>query len=221
MRLDLLDFLVHASVGALEHHDHGEHGFSAIFGADAGEDRDPEGDLGDVSDQDGGAVFRFDDDAFDVFSRGGHAHAADHHALAVLFQHAAARIAVVLLQSFDDLIDGDSAGEEGAGVDDDLVLLDAAIGGVHFGNAGDGAKLGGNEPVLEGSKLHRRPVFALDGVHVDIAETGGDGAELGRFYPFRQLLLDVVEAFIHQLSGEVNVYVVLERDGDLGEAILA
>ena len=108
-----------------------------------------------------------------------------------------------------------------------MVLPRITADRVDFGDAGDGAHLRANDPVVEGAQIHRRPFGAvgffrtclgLDRVHEDLAETRGDRTHR-RLDPGGKLRLHRLNALVHKLAGEVDVGAVLEHHRHLAQAI--
>src|SRR5581483_526555 len=63
-------------------------------------------------------------------------------------QNASARIRVIASQSLLDVLDRHSVVAHAEGVDQDLILLDVASGGIDFGDAGNGSQQRPRDPVL-------------------------------------------------------------------------
>ncbi len=152
------------------------------------------------------------------------------------------------VQGLGEFGEGDAKGRHlhGVGLDHELLLV--AADGVHAGDPGHAAKLGGDDPVLDGPQIGgagdiiRQPLalgreeaavplparFAvhvlgalgreIDRVHEHFAKTGCDRADLG-LDAFRQAIASLGQAFADLLAGEVEVHALLEDGGDLGKAV--
>ena len=79
-------------------------------------------------------------------------------------------------------------------------------------------------PLLPSSQVHVADLLladarsAFDGVPIDLPETRGIGPHARRAVALWQAVADFLQAFIDQLSGEVDVHVVFEVHGDVGQA---
>jgi len=166
-------------------------------------------------------------DGADVVQVPHQAHAADQVLLGVVGQHAAAGVGVVAAHGLVHVGHGELEVAQLVRVHQHLVLLDEATLGVDFGDAGNGAQQGPHHPVLGdaalGQLLRRQGpltvVGPLQGVLVDFAEAGGDGAE-HRGDALGQARTHFQQAFHDQLAGEVDVGAIGEHQGDEGEARL-
>ena len=108
-----------------------------------------------------------------------------------------------------------------------MKLLLESTDSVDLDHAGYVSQLRFDDPILNGAEISRGvrlPVrFAriwrrFDSEQVDLAETGCDWSHR-RLNPRRELVLDLLNPFVDQLSGEVDVSSILEDDSDLAQAV--
>ena len=99
------------------------------------------------------AVRGADHDLLDVVHRGDQPDAAYDQPGAVRLQDVATDIEVALAHRRDDRTQWQPVLPEAVGVHVDLVLLDEAANGCHFGDARNGVELVADKPVLQASEL--------------------------------------------------------------------
>ena len=106
--------------------------------------------------------------------------AADQVLLVSLLYVAAARIRITLGKRIEQLLQGDFVVAQPREIRVDFVLLDQPTQGHYVGHAWNQAQLAHHGPVLDGAQLHRGEAVTLQRVLEDLAQAGGDGAELRR-----------------------------------------
>ena len=230
--LDLFELLRDAlrhgpAVLADQQHSRAEHDLLAV---DRGGTRPQIGaflDLSDVQDADRDAVARTDDDLADLLDVRHLPRRTDEILLAILFDVAGADVVVVVRERRHDVAEAELVGHQLGRIRKHVELLLEAADRVDLVDAGDVPELGLDDPVLHGPQVARREWLAvgafrallrLDGVHVDLAEAGRDRSHR-RLDAGRQGVLDPLNAFVDELTGEIDVGPVLEYDGDLAEAV--
>ena len=137
---------------------------------------------------------RAHDDVFDIGGRTDVAAAADHVLAAGKFNEAPADVVVPRADRFHDALDGNAVGEEGVGVEVDLVLPDKPADGGNFGNAGDGLQLKAQIPVLERAQFSQ--TARSRGIHQRILEHPANGGLIPPqldLHPLGQLWKDGAE----------------------------
>ena len=102
-----------------------------------------------------------------------------------------------------------------------LVGIDADLEGLHLtaetddvGNAGHGAQLALDDPVLQRLQLAHRPLVAAQRVAVNLARRTGERLHVG-FHAIGQV--SVVDEVVYLLARELVVDMIFEADGDHGE----
>ena len=106
--------------------------------------------MGDVPDQNGRAVLVHPDGrVLDVLDRLDIAQAAHHKFDLAHFDKSAAHIVVAALQSRAHFRQGNVVGQQFVGIDLDLILLDVAADGSHFGHTGHAHQFIAQKPVLD------------------------------------------------------------------------
>ena len=117
------------------------------------------------------------------------------------------------------LPEGDAILLELEGRDLDLVLADEAADAGHLRHAGDGGELIADIGVLQGAQGAQVLLagIVLEVVLIDPAQAGGIRAQT-RHHPRGQQVAQGIEALQDPGAGEIDVDVVLEDDGEEGEA---
>ena len=176
--LDALDHLL--GVLALQHDDHAGHGLAlAVAGHGALARLGADDHVGHVAQVDRRAVVGLQDHPLDVRDVLQQPHPAQVGLLPALHHHAAAGVAVGALQRLGHLAHREAVLHQPLRPDQHLVLLHVPAEAVHLVDARDRLEERRHDPVLDGPQLHRREAVALQRVLEDLAEAGGDGAELG------------------------------------------
>jgi hypothetical protein len=131
----------------------------------------------------------------------------------------AAGVAVVALDGVLQIVHGQALRGELAGIRQHLEGAHQTAQRVHVGHAIHGAQSRADRPVLDRAQLAVRVARALDAVHVDVAQGGGDRCEhhLG---VFGKRLFDLVQALGHLVPRPVDVGAVNEVDDDVGQSVL-
>ena len=98
-----------------------------------------------------------------------------------------------------------------------LILLQKASPGIHLHHAGDAGELALDDPVLDGAQVHRRinriiTGFGIQDVLVDLTQSRGDGAHLGRAKAFGDLFLCRPYLLGDELAGKEHPHPLLKDD---------
>ena len=215
------------AVVADQQHGGADHGFLAVERGGTRAQRRPLLHLGHVADADRQAAARADDDVADLADAAHLPRRAHQVLLAVALDVACADVGVVRHQGRHDVAEGESVGDQPRRIGQHMELPLVAADRVDLDDAGHGAKLRLDDPVLDGAQVGRAVGLAgrlpgvgpgLDGVHVDLAQARRDRAHRG-MQARRQLVLGLLDALVDELAGEVDVGAVLEHHGHLAEAV--
>ena len=216
-----------AAVLADQHEDRTEHDLAPILGRGTVPQFAADDDIGDVGDTDWNTVPVRDDDAAEVVLARDLPRDTDQILGTRTLDIARPDVGVIEFQRIDDGGDPEPVGRETIRVGRNVVFFTKAADAVDFGNAGYGAQLRANDPIVQGSQILRRigrsvglacAGFGLDRVHEDLAEPRSDRAEFG-LQPRRQLGRDGLDALPDELACEVEVGAVLEDHGDLAQPV--
>eukprot|EP01022_Parablepharisma_sp_SALTPOND_P027440 TRINITY_DN665_c0_g9_i1.p1 TRINITY_DN665_c0_g9~~TRINITY_DN665_c0_g9_i1.p1 ORF type:complete len:1867 (+),score=739.92 TRINITY_DN665_c0_g9_i1:18974-24574(+) len=216
-----------AAVLADQHEDGAQHHLAAILGGRASAQFTPCPDLGHVADADGHATHIGQHDIADVFHGADLARGADQVLLAASLDVAGADIAVIFFQRLDDAVHGHAVGGQPLGGRRHQEFARVATDGVDLGHARHQAQLRLDDPVLDlaqvagviGCAIGFAGVLAgFHGPQVDLAQAGGDRSH-GRIDATRQLAPGLLQAFVDQLAGEVDVGAILEDHRHLRQAV--
>ena len=140
---------------------------------------------------------------------------------------AGADVIVVLLYSLDDAIHCQAIGRQLLSRRSDQVFLGIATDGVDFGDARNQAQLGLDDPILDLSQVRGRigrsvrlscVVLGLNRPQVDFAKTRRYRPH-SRVDPSRKLASCLLNAFVNELTGKVDVGAVLEHHDNLRQAV--
>src|ERR1700722_5046211 len=110
---------------------------------------------GDVFHAKGGTVFRGEDGLLDVLDVAEQAHDADIDLLQAGFDEATAGVGVVVSELLLDLGDAQAMGDEGVGIDADLIFAGNAAEAGDVNNGGHGLELLFEGPILDGFEFHQ------------------------------------------------------------------
>ena len=154
-----------------------------------------------------------DGDAPDVVDRLDVAAPAHHELLLRDLQQASARVAVAPPHRLADPRGGDAESAQPVGVDGDLVLAHEPAEAGDLRDAGDGAQLVLEEPVLERPQLAEVVAVRLQGVHEGPADAGRVRAQR-RGHAVRKLTRGLAERLHDPAAGPVDVGAVLEEHVD-------
>ena len=145
-------------------------------------------------------------DALNVAEAADHTLRADVIGPVHLLDVATARVLIVTVQRLKQFADGDVERAQGIRIDRHLVLLQVAPEAVDLHNARDARELPLHDPILNRAQLHRVVLIGvgrihLQGILINLAQTGRDRHQLGR----AQLLGDVarhrLDLLVDQLPG--------------------
>ena len=216
-----------ATVGADQHEHRAQHDLLAVLGGGTGAQLLALLHGRDVGNADDPRAARRDHHRTDrrgIAELSRHAH---QHLLAALLDVAGADVGVAALQRIDQVIETEVECDQPGQIGSDLHLPGIAADRVDLDDSRHRAELRLDHPVLQGAQVGWRPRLSVlplrsglgfDGVHVDLAQAGGDwphrGLEAGR-----QLAAHLLQAFGDLLSGPVDVGAVLEHDGHLRKPI--
>ena len=224
-QLQPLDGRLHAldhrlRVLALEHDDHAGERFALAAARDGALPRNrPDADLRHVVHVHRRTALGGQHDVADLGLAGRPAQTPDRVLLGAMFHEPGPEVGVVLPQTLKDVPQPQPIAAQLLRVDHDLELPREAAPGVDVGDAGDGAQLVLDLPVMQGLELHGVKAAAFDGVLVDLAERRRQRAQL-RFQPARDAVARLAQPLVHQLPRQQRVHGVLEDHGDHGQAVL-
>ena len=209
-------------VGSLEHHDRAAHGLAAVLGEGTVAHLCPEAHIvGHVAHEHGHAALLLHHDVADVVETLHQSLATDEVGRMVLLDIGPAGVHIVLVQGLHHLADGGPQGKEALGVERHLILLDAPAEGVDLHHAGNHRQLSLHYPVLDGAQLLRRVARGVarhEGVLIDLAQSGGDGAYLRTAEAIGNLVLHLLYLLVYQLPGLVGAHALAKDDGDHRQA---
>ena len=215
------------AVLADQQHGRSENCFLPVQGSGAGAEVFSLGNVRYVLDPNRNTAARADDDVLNFRNVGHLARRADEVLLAIALDVAGADIGVVGRNCGHQIAESEPVSHQLPGVRQNVELALKTADGVDFDHAGNVAKLRLDDPVLNGPQFARRiavavralrPVLRLDRVHVDFAKPRGDRAH-GDLDAGRKLILDLLDAFVDELTREIDVRPVQENDRDLAQAI--
>ncbi len=143
-----------------------------------------------------------------------HAYAAYEVLLVGLLYVAAASVGVVLLQSVEDLADGDAVGVEALRIYSHLILLHVAAPTADLRHAGRAGQLLAHYPVLYGAQVGEGVFLFVAllgpyGIVVYLAQTGGYRSHLG-VGALGKVLGSPLEHLVHLRACPVDVGIVVE-----------
>ena len=211
----LLDTLDHRlAVLSLEHDNHARNALAqAVARGGALPRHVADTDVRHVAQVDRRAPMRVEQDRFD-FPFVLHAAEAAHRVLlGGMLNETGAEVIVVVADTLENVAQRQAAALQAIRVDHDFVLLGEATPGVDVGDAGDGAQLVLDLPVVERLQLHGAVAVALDRVLVDLAERGGDRPH-GGLQSLGNAVAGLDQAFTDELPGEVGRDAVFEDNRD-------
>ena len=138
-----------------------------------------------------------------------------HHKLGLAhLNQPAAHIVVAALQGRAHFRKGNVVGQQLVGIDLDLILLDIAADGSHFGHTRHTHQFIAQKPVLDGAQLLKVvPVSAVEHIFEDPADAGGVRPQRGR-HPAGKPVGHIVEILQDPAAGPVHVRAVFEDDVD-------
>src|SRR5690348_13631872 len=141
-------------IAAGEHHDNATHrfGIAALYHRTVANFL-TEFHFSHVANIDWRAVHFFQDDGANIIEIADEADAADQILLGVLRKDAATRIAVIARERIEDFFYGQSVVVQLDRIDNGLILLDVAAGGIDLGHARNRAQQRTHDPVLYGAPL--------------------------------------------------------------------
>ena len=135
------------------------------------------------------------------------------------FEHRTASLLIGRLQGRAHLVVGHAIGREFHRIEHDLVLLDHAADGSHFGDIWQALELEAQEPVLQRAQLGEVVAAAAidERVLVDPADAGRIGTERG-LRTCGQPALHLVQVFEHPRACPIQIGAVFEQHIDEGIA---
>ena len=170
--------------------------------------------------KDGRSIGGFDDDVFDVLDRRGQTHRAHDVFLGVLFNELRADVEIVGFDLFDDVVQRHSVAQQGVGVDHHVELFFKAADAQNLGDAGHGLQVELDQPILDRAQLFERVLTGrvFEVVEQDQAHAGRNRPQFGFAKAFGDLFPGLLESFVDQLAGKVDIYSVGKVDVDHREA---
>src|SRR5207247_2182939 len=177
-----------------------------------------EADCGYIPDQQRRAVMFSHQNAADVVAGTEESNAANQVLLLTLFEKTPAGIRVRPSERCEDLLERKVVGFEFVEIEVHLVLLDKSAPADDIRNPGNRLQLTLDDPVLDRAQLRCGVVVALEYVPVDLADRGGERADLGLDSRGQ---LDSLEPLQDLLAGEVVVGRIIEGDVNEGQAELS
>ena len=211
-----------------DQHEHGaEHDFFTVLGGRPGAQLLPHEHFGHVAHAQRHALARGHHDVGDVGQAQHPPGRADQRLLTAALDVAGADAGVVALERDHHVVEREAVRHELGGVGRDLEILRVAADGVDLGDAGHGAQLRLDDPVLDFAQVGRRVGRAVGLLgaglgahrpHVDLAQAGGNGPQ-GRGDARRQALGGLLHALVDELAREVDVGAFLEDHRHLRQAV--
>ena len=216
-----------AAVFADQQHRSAQHDFFPVQRRRTGTQIPAFPDFGDVGHPHRNAVPRSDHDFLDLIDVADLSRRANEILLAVALDVAGAHVRIIGRQRRHDVAEAKLVGHELCGIGQHMKLLLETADGVDLAEARHSPQLRPDDPVLNRAQVAlgvwlparlARLGLGFDREHVDFAESGGHRSHRG-LDTGGQLIPDLLDPFVDQLSGKIDIGTVLEDDRDLAEAI--
>ena len=219
LRFDPLDHRRGIGAEELDHHA-GNHFFHAVAGLHPPPYCPPDAHFRYLVEKDGSSVRCLDDDVLEIGDRGGEADRAHDVFLGVLLYELGADVEVVGFDLLDDVAQGHPVAQQGVGVDNHVKLFLVAADAEDLGDSRNGLQVELDQPVLDRAQLFERvlPGGVFEVVEEHQPHAGRDRSQRRFAEPFRDLFPGLLEPFVDQLAGEVDIHSVFEVDVDDREA---
>ena len=230
--VDLRQFRRHvprhrATVLANKHHCGAEHGFRTVTGRGAGAQLFPVGNLRYIAHCNGHTAAMGHDDALNGRNVRNLARCADQVLLAISLDVPGADVRVVLFECLDHIFKAQVVGKQARRIGGDVELLFIAADRVDFGDAAYLPELRAYYPVLQGTQCSRvvgltvglpGRVIGMHRVQVDFTKTRRNRPHRG-LDAARQLALGLLQPFVDEIAGPVDIGAVREDDRHLRQAV--